>query len=168
MRAMLAKLDAPIARADRNIAHLVEQLDQEALISMLEWISPIPFDGHHHTVKEKRTSETGQWILQDETFRDWERRVDTSIFILEGTAGTGKTYLTSTVIERLKKEMTTAGTDEGIAYFYCDKNEPVRTQPLSIFQSFVRQLATPVSILHSVQTALKTIYGENRRKGLPF
>lgn len=50
--------------------------------------------------------------------------------------------------------LETAPNDEGFGFFYCNRNEKDRTQLLSILQSFVRQLSTPVSNPESMQSKL--------------
>lgn len=164
MTAMLIKLDAPITRMSQGVALLVKHMDEENRISMLERISSAPFGKHHYEVVDNRTPGTGQWILQHVTFQHWEIQ-KSSIFLLQGTAGIGKTYLTSTVIDHLSTAADCSGLDEGFAYFYCNENDQIRTQPLAILQSYVRQLATPINSPEAVQIALQVLCDKTRTKG---
>ncbi|KAJ5175432.1 uncharacterized protein N7482_001309 [Penicillium canariense] len=168
MIGMLDALNAPMTRMDEGISHLVQHMDEKRRIEMLEWISPIPFGKHHHNVKDKRTPGTGQWLLHHKDFCNWERKTGSALFVLQGTAGTGKTYLTSTVIDYLETFLTNPPKDEGFAFFYCDKNEPSRAQAQSILQSYVRQLSTTASNPESPQIKLQETYSENREKGSTF
>lgn len=168
MIGMLQALDAPIARMDHGIGHLLEHTEESTRISMLEWISSVPFGKHHDTVREERTPGTGEWLLQLEGFQDWEANKSSSLFWLQGSPGTGKTHLTSTVIDHIRSQLSNPLTDEGFAFFYCDRDEGTRSQPLSILQSLVRQLSTATSNPSSMQTKLLNACKEARSKGTNF
>ncbi|CAG7966071.1 unnamed protein product [Penicillium nalgiovense] len=164
---MLNALDAPMKRVDENIQHLLQNMDEEQRIKMLEWISSIPFGKNHNNVKEKRTPGTGEWLLQTEDFATWEQS-DSSIFWLQGSPGTGKTYLTAAVIDRIQDRLSKTPKNEGFAFFYCDKNEPRRAHALSILQSIVRQLSTTAKSPESTQKKLCELYNRCRNAGSTF
>lgn len=165
---MLNAFNAPMKRVDENIQHLLQSMDKEKRIEMLEWISSIPFGKNHNNVKEKRTPGTGEWLLQREHFATWEQSNESSIFWLQGSPGTGKTYLTSTVIDRIQDQLSNTPKNEGFAFFYCDKSEPRRAQPLSILQSIVRQLSTTAKNPESTQKKLCELYNKCRNAGSAF
>lgn len=77
-------------------------------------------------------------------------------------AGTGKTFLTSRVVGRIEG---LAHDQEGFAYFYCSRNEEERRQPLSIFQSYVRQLSAPRGRPGHMRTRLEKLCLETRQRG---
>ncbi|KAJ5357020.1 hypothetical protein N7517_011629 [Penicillium concentricum] len=164
---MLNAFNTPMKRVDENIQHLLQKMDEEKRIEMLEWISSIPFGKNHNNVKEKRTPGTGEWLLQHEDFANWEES-DSSIFWLQGSPGTGKTFLTSTVVDRIQDQLSDTSKNEGFAFFYCDKNEPRRAQSLSILQSIVRQLSTTANNPESTQTKLCELYNKCRSAGSAF
>ncbi|KAJ5947861.1 hypothetical protein N7466_000876 [Penicillium verhagenii] len=137
-------------------------------IGMLEWISPIPFGKHHADIKERRTPNTGEWLVQHEDFSTWEDKKSSALFWLQGPPGTGKTYLTSTVIDRIQGRLSDSQKDEGLAFFYCNRDEEDRSTPLSILQSIVRQLSTTASNPESVQIRLLEAYKNARNRGSNF
>ena len=167
MIGMLDALNAPMKRVDEGIQHLLQNMDEGKRIEMLEWISPVPFGKNHNNVKEKRTPGTGVWLLQHEDFRKWEQS-GSSIFWLQGSPGTGKTFLTSAVVDQIQDKLSDKPKDEGLAFFYCDKNETRRSQPLSILQSIVRQLSTTPKSPESTQTKLSELYSKCREGGTTF
>ncbi|KAI1347743.1 hypothetical protein F5Y01DRAFT_318385 [Xylaria sp. FL0043] len=112
-----------------------EQISQ---IELLEWISRIPYGKHHSRVKEARTSDT---------------------------SGTGKTFLTSKVIDHRCNALESSPTQEGFAFFYCDRNEEERRQPLSILQSYVRQLSTTVKSPNYIRKQLQDCCQKARANG---
>ncbi|OGE49252.1 hypothetical protein PENARI_c022G06687 [Penicillium arizonense] len=167
MIGMLNALNAPMKRMDEGIQHLLQTVDEEERIKMLEWISPIPFGKNHNNVKEKRTPGTGGWLLEHEGFSKWEQS-NSSIFWLQGSPGTGKTFLTSVVVDRIQDKISENPKDEGFAFFYCDKNETRRSQPLSILQNIVRQLSTTAKNPEATQTKLRELYSKCRQGGTTF
>ncbi|KAL2826282.1 ankyrin repeat-containing domain protein [Aspergillus cavernicola] len=163
---MLKTFNDPILRIDEGVAHLLAHMHERDRIDMLEWISSVPFGKHHDAVREDRTPGTGEWLLKHEDFSSWEKKNSSHLFWLQGSPGTGKTYLMSTVIDRIQSQITMK--NEGFAFFYCRKGDELRSQPLSILQSFVRQLSTNSNNPESVQTKLRDAVKEAREKGTNF
>lgn len=56
--------------------------------------------------------------------------------------GTGKTYSTSRVIDWTKDNLSSTGHSEALAFFYCYKQDPQRSEAKQIIQNIIRQLAT--------------------------
>jgi ankyrin repeat protein len=161
---MLKTFNDPMIRLDEGIAHLLAHMSESDRIEMLEWISPVPFGRHHDGVSEDRTPGTGNWLLQHQDFQSWEKANSSLLFWLQGSPGTGKTYLTSGVIDHIRSRTK----NEGFAFFYCRKGEESRSQPQSILQSFVRQLSTNANNPESVQIKLRDAVNTAREKGTNF
>ncbi|KAL4941934.1 ankyrin repeat-containing domain protein [Aspergillus oleicola] len=166
MIGMLKTFNDPILRIDEGVTHLLTHMEERDRTAMLEWISPVPYGKHHDSVREDRTPGTGEWLLQHDSFRNWEITKSSLLFWLQGSPGTGKTYLTSTFIDQARSQIATK--DEGFAFFYCSKGDPSRAQPQSILQSFVRQLSTNTKNPKSVQTKLCDAVKEARENGTNF
>ena len=79
--------------------------------------------------------------------------------------GTGKTFLTSAVIDHVQRVLKLSRNDEGFAYFYCDRNEPERRDPLVILRSYVRQLSTGVWNPNELQKKLRIICRDAKLNG---
>ena len=163
--AMLEALNAPMTRIDEGVSRLLQSMNERDRIEMLEFISPIPFGKHHDNIKEERVDGTGEWLIQNTEFRNWEENKSSGLFWLHGSPGTGKTYVTSRVVDRIQDRMSDLPKNEGFAFFYCDQDEMARSQPLSILQSIVRQLSTCASNPESIQTQLSEACKEMRQKG---
>lgn len=54
--------------------------------------------------------------------------------------------------------------DESLAYFYCDRNQSDRRNPVSVLRSFVRQLSASDS-QDAIQPSLVRLYTEKEKKG---
>ncbi|SRR6266699_2008562 len=51
-----------------KVCTLLEQVDKKEQVEMLEWISHVPYDAHHNTVKEARTPDTCEWYCDTRNF----------------------------------------------------------------------------------------------------
>jgi hypothetical protein len=79
-------------------------------------------------------------------------------------AGAGKTYLTSRVIDEIQDVLKSNPNHEGLAFFYCNRNETERQEPLSVLRSFVRQLSTIAHDEDSMQKNLRQLHIQTRLK----
>ncbi|KAF5495471.1 Ankyrin repeat domain-containing protein 50 [Colletotrichum fructicola] len=107
---------------------------------ILTWISKEPYEQHHTLNKSEVLEGTGKWLLEDEVFQSWKNNKTSSILWLHGIPGSGKSKLTSIVVEDAMQSSPAA-----TVYFYCSRNpaEPGRSNPTSIVASIARQLAMP-------------------------
>ncbi|KAJ5721659.1 uncharacterized protein N7483_009593 [Penicillium malachiteum] len=163
---MLETFNDPIFRIDQGVTQVLDNMEESERIKMLEWISSVPFGENHDNISEKRTPGTGEWLLQHEDFRAWVEKKTPTLLWLEGSAGAGKTYLTSKVVDHVRG--TSQVSNKGFAFFYCDRNEPRRAQGSSILQSFVRQLSATMKDPGYVQPHIKDVWKEAREKGTVF
>ncbi|RDK37585.1 ankyrin [Aspergillus phoenicis ATCC 13157] len=164
MTKMLSALNAPMARVDQGFQHLLTDMEAKDRIQMLEWISNIPFGTNHNNIRARHTPDTGKWLLEHDKFKTWDQG-ESSLFWLQGALGTGKTFLTSTVIDFVKSRLEDNPKDEGLAFFYLNRNEQARSDPLSALQSIVRQLSTTMKRPEAVQEKLKALYDKCREGG---
>ncbi|KAI0512690.1 hypothetical protein F5B22DRAFT_648539 [Xylaria bambusicola] len=138
----LLKLNVPVLRIDKNIEKVLQQLESEKLTRILTWISPIKFQLHHNIVSELRTKGTCDWLLQCSKFGQWSSATSSMTLWLQGFPGSGKTFLTSRVIEEIETTLGGKDNDECFAFFYCNRNEENRRHALDVLRSYVRQLST--------------------------
>jgi Cdc6-like AAA superfamily ATPase len=79
--------------------------------------------------------------------------------------GTGKTYLTSRVIDHIKETLESSVHDEGFAFFYCNRSGPSMQDPLIILKSFVRQLSYKAHDYNYIQRNVIEIYKLAKKEG---
>lgn len=129
---------------------------------VVEWISMInPFQDHAE-IRRRLGDEyfgSGQWLVQREAdFASW-RQTCSGALLLQGVVGTGKSCLTSIVLEHLSTH-----TDGHLAFFYCSANasavdpvNTVRNDASNIFRCVLAQSAIlpDGSIAESVYEAFK-------------
>ncbi|TVY15851.1 E3 ubiquitin-protein ligase MIB1 [Lachnellula arida] len=108
---------------------------------LLTDLSTIPYKQDHRDVRKELGSAyfgSGQWLLKHETisaWRDW--KADFNVVWLEGSVGTGKSSLTSILLEDIVK--TPSG---NLAFFYCSKKSAKKDQQLSARDSVENILRT--------------------------
>ena len=81
-------------------------------------------------------------------------------YLLTYLAGAGKTYIASTVIDSLSSGLT----PEKFAYFYCNRAEENRRQPVNILNALIQQLAQTESE-NKLLKPVVDIYLDREKKG---
>ncbi|KAL6693722.1 hypothetical protein J3F84DRAFT_379755 [Trichoderma pleuroticola] len=143
LKQQLNQLSSPLPRIDKNVTSLLARLEQKELGELMGFISKEMFGSSHATVVEARIRNTGDWLLANKDFRAWQETPSSSaVLCLTGTVGTGKTFLTSKVVDYIKQTLKTSQHDEGFAFFYCNRSGPSMQDPVVVLRSFVRQLAS--------------------------
>ncbi|CAG7957123.1 unnamed protein product [Penicillium olsonii] len=153
----LTELSSSLTDARKDINAILSQLEEDTQIHFLNLISSIKHHDHHQNVTERRTNDTGSWLLETEEFDQWNKQSTSGVFWLEGTAGTGKTFLTSRVIDELRPSREGSRRYDGFAFFYCNHNEQNRIGLKSILMSFVRQLSTVAGHPSSMRDDLRVV-----------
>ncbi|KGO61281.1 NACHT nucleoside triphosphatase [Penicillium expansum] len=133
---------------------IIDNYDREQL---MEWVSKVRYGRHFDEIEEKRSPETGNWLIEHTHFQDWIKSPSSNILWLQGYPGTGKTFLTSAVVRHFKDNMEAQ--KNGLAFFFCNHAETERRETLSILQSLVRQLAAPKSNNIAVRKSLQEARG---------
>ena len=114
---------------------------QEELRALVPWFSPANPTSNHVTAREKHESMTGRWLLDSNTFSEWNIVGKSSMWIY-GIPGAGKTILCSTIIDFLVQHRQ-AG--DAVAFFYFDYND-YQKQTL---EAAIRSLTSQLWSLHN-------------------
>ncbi|KAJ5649099.1 uncharacterized protein N7484_002822 [Penicillium longicatenatum] len=144
----LCELVAEFPVIQQKVELILERMNARDEREILDWISPIPYGKHHISVKEARTPGTFLW--------------------LQGSIGTGKTFITSKAIDHTLNGLKSQWDHVGFAYFYCNRNEDSRKDPLCVLQSYVRQLSTAVGAPGYMRKSLQVASEEARRRASHF
>ncbi|KIM28668.1 hypothetical protein M408DRAFT_8505 [Serendipita vermifera MAFF 305830] len=124
----------------------------------MKWISDIDYRMDNETNYRDILENSGNWLLTDAAFREW--KTSGTIFWLRGIPGSGKTKLTSTVINHLM----TSEENHTVAYFYCirDTKQPKKADPEQILRAILKQL---VILLPGLSNSIKAKYEMERKAG---
>lgn len=153
MNALLMSLNDPIKRLVDHSSISAQVLQERQHLQLLRWLSPVPFSSHHMRLSESRIPGSGQWLLDHNRYLVWRNTSSSSIFLLHGIIGSGKTSLAAAVVDSFLQESSGQNSPAPIAYFYCTKNsaEAERSNPDEIMRSILRQLTVshgPSSTIH--------------------
>ncbi|CAI6094410.1 unnamed protein product [Clonostachys chloroleuca] len=150
----------------KDVSKILVKMEENERFRMLHNISAIQVGSQHKSVHDRRTEGTGEWLLLTPEFRHWETHECFPITLLYGSPGAGKTFLISRVIDDIKERLEGGGTNCGLAYFYCDRNDIDRRQPITILSSLVRQLASPIGRVDEVHQSILDLDKKLRSEGL--
>ncbi|KAM0492985.1 hypothetical protein ACHAP8_009514 [Fusarium lateritium] len=146
---LLERLNEPLRYIDDKVGVMLQHIEQNVLRTALGSISDVNIAGQHEFRALKRTKGTCEWLLEHEEFHGWEGSCVSSILWLKGGVGTGKSTLTSKVIDRYRvpaeELVNKPAIDEGFAFFYCSKSGTKGSKDdmfIQILRCFLRQLAT--------------------------
>lgn len=133
---ILEEIQQSINRISSQLNTIQDGLERKTRAKTLRAISRLQYTSHHQGAKKGRLKGSGQWLLQKREYQAWREDSSSSVLWLHGIPGSGKTKITSLVIDELE-------TSENLAFFYCMRNpaEPQRGQCDQILASLVRQLA---------------------------
>ncbi|KAI0452862.1 hypothetical protein F5B21DRAFT_505938 [Xylaria acuta] len=126
-----------LSRSNFEDKSVLDRMDSKDQNEMLDWISSVPHGRYHNRVKDARTSDTCEWLLRHNRFLEWEDASSSMILWLQGSLGASKPFLTSKVINHIQDALEDSSSQQGFAFFYCNRNEEERRKPLSILQSYV-------------------------------
>lgn len=137
--------------------------DEKEYLDILSWLSLVPYNRHLASHREARLPGTGQWLLQQRDFSDWEATSSCSSLLLHGIAGCGKTSLCTAVIEKYLDDISKTPNLAPIAYFYCNASdpEPERRSAVGVLRSLVRQLTVSSLPSQQIHNAVITLYQQS-------
>lgn len=104
---------------------------------VLDFVSTMNPRSNHEMSLKLRHPSTGLWLTEGDEFKTWLNEENSKLW-LYGIPGAGKTILASSVIE---ESIRKAGSEDAVAYFYCDYKNPETQDPVKILGSLARQIA---------------------------
>lgn len=127
--------------------------------SLYPWIS-----GALHTFrKEHLVDRTGSWLFESDGFKRWHRKPNPSLLCINGSPGTGKSMLTTAVINHLQAQRRHG---DLVAYYFCDgrfKNSNVVVNILWVMLSELLSQTPAGDLRNRLQGLLATLSSiENR------
>lgn len=121
----------------------------------MKWIKAVSTEEEYDEALRERHKDTCSWIFGKDEFLDWRGPIlgagTPGVLWIHGKPGTGKTFLTASIVEFLKQHSSCP-----VAYFFCTHEDVTKNNPLSILRSWIFQLAT------ERRDALKVIEGLKR------
>ena len=111
---------------------------------MLNWLpDPNTQEDTHADIRKAtingKLKDPGKWITELDDFKEWQNSRDSCSIWLRGDLGTGKTVLTSTVVNHLSG-LYKGTTNGAMAYYYCSGAANAKPNASDILRSILRQL----------------------------
>lgn len=111
--------------------------DKDLERNIMKWLSPPDTSAIHCRAQEEKHTGSCNWFLQSRIFHDW-KRTPAGFLWLHGLPGSGKTILSSAIIQNL----TAIAKDSKIPvlYFYFDINDPSSHSLAALARALIYQL----------------------------
>lgn len=161
-------LELRTQRIADQIAEHAKIVDDTRYREVVDWLSPIPWKAHHDQQSERRLPGSGQWLLHCHQFVNWRTTSSSSMFLVRGMAGSGKTTLASIVVDSFLSKTASAelapdaASSVLLAHFYCSKmaSEAKRRDPTEVMRSILRQLAVMRDAQRTIHRLVLTKFEE--------
>ena len=107
--------------------------------AVLDWLSPLNMYQKQQDTLSRRHGSTGSWLLGEPNFRKWVNSESSNRTLwCPGDPGTGKTVITSIVVDHLVK--TIVSDHVRVAYVYCDYKDQAVQSASNLIACLARQL----------------------------
>lgn len=136
----------------------VDRKSREALArraQACQWLCRVDYESMHASVSSKHDADAGTWILGSEGMRPWIDGMEKILWIY-GIPGSGKTFLTSTILNRHVLPQAQDGVS--VAYYYCDFRNLESCQPESVLGAIVVQLCKYIDPLPAVIEEIMSLH----------
>ncbi|KAK8220874.1 hypothetical protein IWZ01DRAFT_489264 [Phyllosticta capitalensis] len=97
-------------------------------------------DEQRQEKRDKTSDDTCKWILTEESFKSWQKGDDKRVLWLVGRAGSGKSFLCSSIADHLTKLTELDGRIPILTLFYCRIDNDAKSQGKNIMRHLVVQL----------------------------
>ncbi|UKZ68564.1 uncharacterized protein TrAtP1_009590 [Trichoderma atroviride] len=126
-------------------------------LQILEWLTPVDYGPRHRDFLRRWQPETGLWLLDSAEYKTWLSTKKQTLFC-PGDIGSGKTILTSAVINDVKTRFQ-INPVVGIAYIYCDHRHKETQQIDELIASILKQLTQK---LFSLPDCIRQMYEKHK------
>ncbi|CVK98682.1 uncharacterized protein FMAN_08502 [Fusarium mangiferae] len=139
--------------SNRNIISLSSSIRDDAIS---RWLNPSDPSVDHNKARQTCHSGTGEWLLKSPQYLTWKSRANSFLW-LSGNSGTGKTILSSTVIEDIRNSSHCGLRNCAVLYFYITFTDTQKQSIEAILRSLIHQLYRSRS---ESRHPITTIYSE--------
>jgi len=148
-----------VTETQTDVKEVLEIQHSQIEKNILQWLTPTEYHSQQHDFSRERQPGTGQWFVNSKEFQSWLQASNHTLFC-HGIPGSGKTILTSTVIDNLCR-IYSKNNSVGIAYVYCNFRQQGIQKIHDLIATLLRQLAQ----VHSpLPATVKGLYDQNQER----
>ncbi|KAK4155947.1 ankyrin repeat-containing domain protein [Chaetomidium leptoderma] len=154
---VLQQQDIGIVRDEVQITNALLELIQASQVSddIRNWLrAPDASINYNEACKKKHTG-TGLWFVGGSKFNTWLTTANSFLW-LHGSAGCGKSVLSSTIIQHTLRRMSNPFTNIGIAFFYFTFNDKAKQDASSMLRALLLQLTSQLKGQDTVSQLYQT------------
>lgn len=120
--------------------------------ALLNSLTSVNYIRQHEILSRTKHPGTCGWILKDRGFATWVNSSENSSFACYGIPGSGKSVLTSHVVNSVRENHLSSGAR--ICYHYCEYSDKCTLKTAQIFASFSKQLLETVEISREIESLI--------------
>ncbi|KAK8183119.1 uncharacterized protein BKA78DRAFT_37855 [Phyllosticta capitalensis] len=110
---------------------------QSRLKEALSTLSKVNYKNQHRQLQSARCAGTGEWLVQEPSFTAWVGGSSSSCFYCFGIPGSGKSVLSSAVVDHLDEEFTSPEDFHG--FYFCDYTDLNSLKCSTLLGTLIRQ-----------------------------
>ncbi|KAL8729051.1 MAG: hypothetical protein Q9166_004968 [cf. Caloplaca sp. 2 TL-2023] len=131
--------------------------------TILAWLSNANPSQKHHEIRLPRTEGTGNWLLDEPTFKRWRdgSSIEENVLWCHGIQGSGKSILASLVIDHLNHDYRKDGI--AIAHHYFDYRDQDNRSLEETIANLVKQIASTLPELPAAVAGLYHRFSKQHR-----
>ncbi|KAI8635281.1 hypothetical protein F5Y19DRAFT_460986 [Xylariaceae sp. FL1651] len=146
-----------------DIGYTKLRLYEKEDLEILDWLIPSEYDyGLQQTDNlRRRQPGTGQWLLDSKEYCEWVREPNKTLFC-PGIPGSGKTIMTSIVVDDLEDRFRINEATTAVAYIYCNYKRQNDQTVENLLSSLLKQLLAQCQL--PLPRNLKELYERHKTK----
>jgi hypothetical protein len=135
-----------------QVAKVHFDVSKQGREQVLNWVCSHDYSGQLKVNTELHQAGTGQWLLDDPTFMEWEKSSSSSTIFCHGGPGTGKTIMSAQVVRYLQEKLSDFG--QPILYIFCDYK--MRAEPNKM-RAEQNEMRAEQNITHLLSSLLRQL-----------
>lgn len=144
-----------------NVKSLYDQQMNQQEQEILEWLDLNNYEPQYQSHLSRRREQTGEWFVESSDFNAWVSEKGRGL-LCHGVPGSGKTVMSSIVINHLSRQFQCDG-NTGIAYIFCDAKNQEDGPPHRYVSNLAKQLAKQLAHIE-FPAILRTLYEKHQTK----
>ncbi|KAL3417553.1 ankyrin repeat protein [Phlyctema vagabunda] len=131
------KADSPSETTTASVSYSLNDVERICISLLVQNTTNV---AEYKSSLPSRVAGTCQWILSNSQYRDWNMRKESCLLWITGYPGSGKTILSTYLLEYLGAGEHSPYLRTTLCYFFCDKKIDTQRDAMAILRSIIHQL----------------------------